>query len=579
MGFITSRVSTEGIIFICVAILILVVIYFISRMIQKNRMNKRFENLHSDVEALHKNTLEYKFNKAKVFAKANPDIMERMNEITPKFHSCNENIDICVSLDEQSKEFVESKQIKKANESLDELESSLSDTKERIRIVTKTLDHILSKETEVREFANAFKERFRNLKTAFHNSRSTYYDSADYFDSRIAEIENEFSGFEQWMRASEFEKAKQDGDKIATQIDALSTELTTTPDLYEKAKVILPQAVAEVQSIVNDMNNQNIDITYLNCDRTLEEAVQNIEVSVSKLNGGQFEEANTLLTSVGDVILKLQDDIVAEKNAYNEIHDGYPKACEKIDAVIEDIREVKTLYANTKDRFGLDDWTHRFELADTQTSDLQEARQLIQKQVDDTQVSSIDLLHYYREFDSDTNEFYRQIQDMKNRLIGANNDEQRAKKQLVKLQLILNEVRLTASMRQLPSVSNQFEADVLEGEKLIQRVQVVLSHSPLDVKSLNTDLQAAIDFVYKLYNSAHNLMGVAVMVENAIVFGNRYRSTYPELDSELTRAEICFQNGEYTRALRIAIQALENLHPGIYEKLIARKDPAIMNQV
>lgn len=69
------------------------------------------------------------------------------------------------------------------------------------------------------------------------------------------------------------------------------------------------------------------------------------------------------------------------------------------------------------------------------------------------------------------------------------------------------------------------------------------------------------------------------MVENAIVFGNRFRSTYPALDSDLTRAEVCYQNGEYTRALKIAIQAIENLHPGIYEKLVSEKNPAVMNLV
>ena len=75
------------------------------------------------------------------------------------------------------------------------------------------------------------------------------------------------------------------------------------------------------------------------------------------------------------------------------------------------------------------------------------------------------------------------------------------------------------------------------------------------------------------------LVGIAIMVENAIVFGNRYRSSYPEIDSELTRAELSFQNGEYTKALKIAIQSIEKMHPGIYEKLIKTNDPSIMNQV
>ena len=138
---------------------------------------------------------------------------------------------------------------------------------------------------------------------------------------------------------------------------------------------------------------------------------------------------------------------------------------------------------------------------------------------------------------------------------------------------------MNASTRFLPSISDQFNEDIEEGERLITRVSDVLSHSPLDVQTLNADLQEAIDFIYKLYNNANNLIGIAIMVENAIVFGNRFRSSYPEMDSELTRAELCFQNGEYTKALKVAIQAIESLHPGIYEKLVARKDPAVMNTV
>ncbi len=59
-----------------------------------------------------------------------------------------------------------------------------------------------------------------------------------------------------------------------------------------------------------------------------------------------------------------------------------------------------------------------------------------------------------------------------------------------------------------------------------------------------------------------------MMVENTIVFGNRYRSTYSDIDSELTRSELCFRNGEYTQALTIAIATIEKIHPGNYEKMV-----------
>ena len=74
-------------------------------------------------------------------------------------------------------------------------------------------------------------------------------------------------------------------------------------------------------------------------------------------------------------------------------------------------------------------------------------------------------------------------------------------------------------------------------------------------------LDEAIDFIYKFYNNINNVVGMGIMVENAIVFGNKYRSTYPEIDRELSKAEFQYLNGEYTKALKTAISCMETLFP------------------
>ena len=87
--------------------------------------------------------------------------------------------------------------------------------------------------------------------------------------------------------------------------------------------------------------------------------------------------------------------------------------------------------------------------------------------------------------------------------------------------------------------------------------------SEIDITKLNSFLDEAIDFIYTFYNNVNNIVGMAIMVENAIVFGNKYRSTYPEIDTELSKAEFSYLNGEYTKALTIAITCMENIIPNI----------------
>lgn len=575
--FIQEKTSLTVLIYICIAILILVLLTMISNSMRRRKAASRFEELEKEVNEVRNNSLDYKFNKAKAFSKANADIMERVNELSPKYKICIKGMDDCDTLCESANDYLDGHRTKKAMRTMDELETCLDDARERIRIVTKALDNILEKETEVRDFANALKERFASVKTVYQNNRPAYFKATTYFDSRIQEIENEFTSFEEWMYASEFNKAKDEGDKIAKEIDVVSSEVASCPDLYERAMAIIPAAVNEIRENEAELTKANVDLAYLETDKKLNTVSENLQASIHLIDIGNLADAQMVLSDITDTILNLQDQMNAEKDAYNEIHDGLAQNVISVDEIDVQLNEIKTLYGNIRDRFGLEDWTHRFALADEQMNNLKEACALIQKELDEDKMPRVDVIHYYREFANDIEEFKGQVNDMKTKLLNASSDESRAKKQLVKLQLILNEVRLNAATRNLPSVSSQFDEDIKQAEDMISRVQVVLSHSPLDVPTLNSDLQDAIDFVYKLYNNANNLIGVAVMVENAIVFGNRFRSTYPSMNTDLTRAELCFQNGEYTRALKIAIQAIENLHPGTYEKLIARKDPAVMN--
>lgn len=427
--------------------------------------------------------------------------------------------------------------------------------------------------------ANALKERFRNVKTVYQDNRSSFYGSVNYVDSCLEEIENEFSNFEEWMFASEFNKAKEEQEKISKMVDELALKLQPSLDYMKRPKMYCLVQSTKFVCTIKELQEKDIDLSYLEPEEKLTTIQNALASTIDQLDAGEFELAQENLEIIGDHILALQDDVTNEKQAYEEIHVSLQSNLDIVNVIGQELEEIMALYANIKDRFGLEDWTHRFSLAKIQMEDLEKRRDEIQNELKQNQRPSVDVVHGYRKFSEDVNEFHDQVKDMKEMLVGASSDESRAKKQLTKLQLILNEVRLNTVTRHLPSISSQFSADLKEGERLIQRVRVVLDHSPLDVQTLNADLQDAIDFVYKLYNNANNLVGVAVMVENAIVFGNRFRSTHAQMDSDLTRAELCFQNGEYTRALKIAIQAIENMHPGIYEKLVAQKDPAVMNQV
>ena len=440
LSFIQSRITLATLIYICIIVLVIILLVILSNHLRRRKANARFEELEKDVNAVRNNSLDYKFNKAKAFAKVNADIMERVNELTPKYNVCIEGMDECDTLCEKAHDALEGHHTKRAMRRMDELETSLKDARERIRIVTKALDNILQKETEVRDFANALKERYQNVRQVYTTNRNSFYKATTYFDSRFQEIENDFSNFEEWMYACEFNKAKDEGNKIAASIDSLSSEIALCPDLYERTKSIIPAAMMEINQNATELSQSDINLGYLEINKNLNEAASQLKEAEHRIDVGNLKEAQMMISQIGDGVLKLQDAISQEKAAYDEIHGGLEQNLITVSEIQVELNDIKKMYSNIRDRFGLEDWTHRFALADEQMGNVQEASTLLQREIKADQTPLIEVVRYYREFVADINEFKTQIDEMKSKLISASSDESRAQKQLIKLQLILNDV-------------------------------------------------------------------------------------------------------------------------------------------
>ena len=55
--------------------------------------------------------------------------------------------------------------------------------------------------------------------------------------------------------------------------------------------------------------------------------------------------------------------------------------------------------------------------------------------------------------------------------------------------------------------------------------------------------------------------------ENIIVYGNRYRSSYEEIDIALNKAEELFKRGKYKESLDLSVKSLSFIDKNIQEKL------------
>ncbi len=575
---IKNIVTAEVLVYIAIGVVLLVILTLVMMMLRQKKAKKELDELELKYNSLKSIPLAFKLNKAVALSRVNQEMAQQVEGCKNDFDMVQERLKECSVLLAEIDDLVYIRKTKAANRKMTSLVTMLNQCEDNAKRVNETLDEVLEKENEQREQINKLKEEFRGVKKKIADNRTAFHQANEYLEHEINAIEKMFSLFEEWMFASEFNKAADQQDEILATIHRLEELLQVLPGLYERAKGVLPRAIDEVGYNYAQCKNKGIYLEHLEIKKNLEVISDMLKEDLNKLRNGQVENVEDDLNECEKRLGQLQEQIDKEEKAYEEVTKNVDILFDSVRTVNQDVEAIKKLYDRVYERFGFENWTDKLEETNERLSVLNDMKRKLEKIILEKSVPYTTILISYQELDQSNTVFVDEVAKMKVKLETACSDEERAKKQLVKLQLIVNEIRVKMMKHRLPSVSQKYEDDLHKAKMMIKDISVILDNTPLDVKRLNTELRSAIDYIYTLYNSVNNLVGMAIMVENTIVFGNRYRSSYPEIDSELTRCELCFRNGQYTKALKIGIQAIEKMHPGAYENLISKKDPGIMNQ-
>lgn len=569
INIIKNNISIEMWIIILAAIVVIIVTSILIARGKQNQAKKVFDDLELSYNTMKGIPLAFKLNKAQALTRVNDEMSEVVATCKSEFDEIQEELRECSVMLAEADDAVYLRKRKAFYELAEELRNRLAAALDRCNRVDASLDEVLEQESEQRVLINGLKEEFRAAKKNYTASRNQFNQTTEYLEQEITTIEKMFSDFEEWMFASEFHKAKDVQEEICDRIESLNELMSELPSINERVRGVLPHAIEEAGFAYAQAKDKGVHCEHLEVKKNLEIVTDMLANLVGQLRSGIINEAEDTIYDCTTRILQLREQLQSEEAAFDELQASFETSLYETKQVNRQMEEVKNLYNRVYERFGFENWSERLREADERLDALNELKRRVETLVADEALASTSILINYKEFAQGLNQFKSECDIMMEQLKDACSDEERAKKQLIKLQLIVNEMRGKITRFRLPNISDKYGQDLTKSIRMIDELELILSVSPLDVERLNSRLDDSIDYIYSLYNNVNNLIGMATMVENVIVFGNRYRSSYTEVDTELTRAELCFRNGEFTKALKISIQSIEKLHPGAYEKLVA----------
>lgn len=556
---------------ICI-IVVIVVLHFIRRGIA-NKYRRKVHELEVAKNMVASTPVSLELSKVEPIIK-NDQMEEKYNDWQDRFDEIRDNKlsridDMLIDLDI----YIDKKDYKNCIYRLAKTEFEIYRVRESADSLLDEIKEITLSEEKYRAIVIKLKTKYRELNKDFQDHRQMYDEMQDAVELQLENIERRFLDFEKVMEKNQYSEVVHIVKALDTMIEHMGIVVQEVPDLLLMAKQVIPNRMKEVEELNDDMVKQGYPLDYLNVSYNLEESQKNIDHILDKIRVLNLEdcmfELKTMLDYYDSLFVDFEKERLSRK-VYVEMETDFSKKLEKTNKVVQEVYNQ------------LDDIKNMYDLNDKDVETIHEVNKILivinddyKKMLAKVEAKSSPYSMLQQEVEELTVRLNQMENDLDQALKSLGNmydDEVRAREQLEEIESFLKQSKERMRTYKLPIITNNYFVQLSEANEAIEEVIKELERKPIVIKTLNTRVDTARDLVLKLYNTTNEMVKTAQLAEMAIVFGNRYRSVYDDVDHGLSDAEKLFFKGEYKKSLDISIKAVSLVDENIYRKLLAVYD-------
>ena len=555
---------------ILIALIIFMIIY---HQVKLNMYRQELLDLQNQINGIKTLPLQYRLGRVQSIAKNMPEVVEQYEQFTEDF--------------EKITEF----QKNELGVLVDEVDAALFYRKTRgvkknlalIREMTQRYDHdaknLLARIEKVIEIENIqrveiirVKGKYRETANEYEKIRIKVEEFVPHVLEMFKELDDDFVKLETLMNNQMFADAKKFTEEIENRIDSLYANLKDLPSYVYVVSDLLPSKIDKVDELISSLEGDDYALEEMKIATRRHEVDEQMEESIVQVKNVDIKAAAQVLEPLTGLIEELVIDLSKELDSYKQFKEKWRESYNELQRLTEIYQQVMKEYRRLTTEFVIDEEEvviskkyEEFRQIQNDANHLIEQMELGHFAYADMLDHVVDLYDRMMKHDAYLEEFEKQKEDIENK-------NKETEELLENINIVLLEIKSEIKNEHLPLVNDSYRNYITDSYNKVEEIKRFKAHKPVVLNELCAKVEGARDVIYKLYDNVHNMIVTAGMVEDAIVYANRYRSMFLEVNTELTKAEVLFRNGEYRNALQVAVDILERLEPGKYEELIKRKE-------
>ena len=449
------------------------------------------------------------------------------------------------------------------------VEIKLYEAKEKKERVFEEIKEITLSEERNRVTITDLKTEFREIVRNFELNKSSFMSIDKVVDLQIETIEKRFQDFEYDMEKQDYVSANKLIKIIDTLIKHLGTIVDEIPPALLMAETIIPKRLDEMKNEYDHMNKSGYQLDYLNIEYNIDEINKKISDIMSRIRVLNLEDVLFELRTILEYTDSVYTDFEREKIARKSYEDSITIFKSKVKKINEIMNKLYGKVVDAKYNYKLSE--EQLTSLDDLSEELIRLDEDFNKLYDATKTSSFPYSRLNKELELlilKLSKVEEKLQSYIDSIGNMQEDEKRAREQLEDMKQLLESSKTKIREYKLPYVPDSYFVELKEAIEAIREVNKELERKPINIEVLNTRVDTARDLIFKIYNNSNEIIKSAMLAENAIVYGNRYRTQKTYIDEGLNKAESLFNKGEYRKSLELTLNTIEVVEPGIYKKML-----------
>lgn len=549
-----------------------IILVFITLMITRRKTSKRYKGKVEELDIEKNQLLNVKvlseITKVRDLVKTD-NLKHKLDEWDGTFNYIKDKMLPAITDDISEVDFmIDKHDYKGAVRKMTTIELELDSLRRKSKKLIEEIQIITNSEERNRTLITKLKVNYRELQSKFSRCEKEYGELVPRIEEEFDKLDCLFMSFENSMDNNDYVEVEKIVIVIEDELNKLKDVLDNISSLLLMATVLIPGKIEEAKVLYSRMQRDGYPIDYLNVEYNLDEIKKKTDSIMEDIRELKMEDANVELKVILDYFNSLFSDFDKEKDCKDSFKEGCKKfryKLEKVNKVVYDIYvqidDIKVTYDLT------DEEMNRFS---TLNRNLESINADFKSLLEHSKTKTFAYSKLYDELDGLGIKLSRLQDDLDYQLrsiTSMQDDEYRAKEQLNTIQDLLKKAKMKLKDYKLPVIPSSYYVELKEAQDAIREIMRELDKKPIVIKILNIRVDTARDLVFKIYNKTNDMIRASQLSERMIIYGNRYRSTYSEIDSGLEKATMLFYKGQYEQSLEASIEAIKIVEENPLEKI------------